>query len=123
MGSRALNLDLICDKCIRWKFYERDTQEIDSESVISDKINIENSSDRDLPPNLNIPDTNQLENNRVYRLRDEYHPAYDNLRITVVFLHADGDSEPPFNHQDHIRKGYSSLHRSTGRVPITRHDD
>ena len=105
LEPRSLNLDLQCDKCIRWKYVEPNDTE--SEHTLS----FDTATSVQARPRFNstlLPEE-QLIENRVYRLPPvniTNSPTFENLKITVTFPEVQqNDDEPSFNRSDPRRAG------------------
>ena len=98
----ALNLDVLSDNCIRWKYKQQNNQsysDLDSIASSENSLNMamddpdqlvnaeENAAVNERPTlDLHVPADNHLHQNRVYRLplaTDA--PTFENLRVTVNF--------------------------------------
>ena len=110
-SPRGLNLDLVSDNCIRWMFYERDTDLMNDEEGGISGSETGSSSSQHSHLDLRVPDTGILEENRVYRLPGNNIPTYENLRITVDFPHV--NQAPRFNRQDPLRTRYNRSGQSS----------
>ena len=106
-NQRSINLDLVSDNCIRWQFLNEDN------SPLSDNALETFRTEGEVPPipvsplNLDLPHSNIIEDNRVYRLPPAPNinpPVFQNLRITVS--NPSNDSEEPFDRNDPRRTVY-----------------
>ena len=106
-NQRSINLDLVSDNCIRWQFLNNDHSPLSDNAMETFRTEDEVPSIPVSPLNLDLPDSNTIEDNRVYRLPPAPNispPVFQNLRITVS--NSTNNSGEPFDRNDPRRTAY-----------------